>query len=87
MYFCYEDCHLLYNFDSSITVSKDGRRAIPFTVSVMFCSGCNQHGNCTNKTRSDSRETEYFKYLQCDCQPQYEGEFAILYCCLAFIKY
>ncbi|XP_053395370.1 mucin-like protein [Mercenaria mercenaria] len=58
----------------SITADKDGRKAIPFTVNVRLCTGCNGRGNCTNKTRSDHRETEYFKYLECECEPQYEGD-------------
>ncbi|XP_053395361.1 uncharacterized protein LOC123523940 isoform X4 [Mercenaria mercenaria] len=58
----------------SITAVKDGKKAIPFTVNVRLCTGCNGRGNCTNKTRSDHRETESFKYLECECEPQYEGD-------------
>ncbi|XP_053395504.1 uncharacterized protein LOC123523715 isoform X3 [Mercenaria mercenaria] len=54
-------------------VNQDNKSSTPFRVNVHFCSGCHGHGVCTDIIRIDPRETEHFKYRECDCEPQYEG--------------
>ncbi|XP_053385745.1 fibrillin-1-like [Mercenaria mercenaria] len=51
--------------------SKD-RFSPSFIMSVLLCTGCNGRGYCTDEPREDPRETEYFKYATCVCQPEYE---------------
>ncbi|XP_053387247.1 uncharacterized protein LOC123541978 [Mercenaria mercenaria] len=53
--------------------NKNGRFSPTFAVSVLLCTACNGHGVCTGVPRSDARETEYFHYFACECDPEYEG--------------
>ncbi|XP_053376387.1 uncharacterized protein LOC123533517 isoform X2 [Mercenaria mercenaria] len=53
--------------------NEHGRYSPTFIVSVLLCTNCNGHGVCTNQSRDDARENNYFKYATCECEPQYQG--------------
>ncbi|KAK3609861.1 hypothetical protein CHS0354_015052 [Potamilus streckersoni] len=41
---------------------------------IVFCSGCNNHGVCDFTTyRNDNRTTTKFKYARCICNPYWSG--------------
>ncbi|XP_078334851.1 uncharacterized protein LOC111121476 isoform X3 [Crassostrea virginica] len=58
----------------SITVVDDkGAEASPLDVSIILCSGCNNHGDCSyNSTRPSS--SELFKHAECICHTGYSGQ-------------
>ncbi|XP_053374889.1 mucin-like protein [Mercenaria mercenaria] len=51
----------------------NGRSSPSFIISILLCTGCNGHGRCSAIPREDPRETEYFKYATCICDPEYGG--------------
>lgn len=53
--------------------NKNGKTSIPVTVTILLCTGCNGHGNCTGKRRYDNKETLSFSYESCECEPAYAG--------------
>lgn len=64
----------------SISVeNKDNKTSPPFRLKVQMCTGCSDHGTCTDVIRSDPKETEDFKYWECKCEPQYEGKILLCY--------
>lgn len=44
-------------------------------MEIVLCTGCNNHGNCSNEIREDIRASEYFKYAKCICEPEFDGQF------------
>lgn len=42
-------------------------------ISVLLCTKCNDHGNCTDYPRDEGPNNEYSKFAACICEPEYEG--------------
>ncbi|XP_052772238.1 uncharacterized protein LOC128211461 isoform X1 [Mya arenaria] len=53
-------------------VNQEGLASVEHVISVVVCTGCNNHGRCTPVLRVD-RDDDNFRYYECECQPGYDG--------------
>ena len=53
--------------------NKRGRSSPGVVINILLCTGCNGHGECSEVERDDQNQTEYFRYAECICEPQYDG--------------
>ncbi|XP_052775111.1 uncharacterized protein LOC128213450 [Mya arenaria] len=62
------------SFDIRMTARNVDNMWSPIaTVVVHYCTGCSEHGVCSNVTRVDARNTDLFKYMACVCEEQFNG--------------
>ncbi|XP_060570647.1 fibrillin-2-like isoform X2 [Ruditapes philippinarum] len=53
--------------------NSNNRSSTVMVINVLLCTGCSGHGVCSNVTRDDQQQTEYFKYSECICESPYDG--------------
>jgi predicted metal-binding protein len=53
--------------------NSNNRSSTVMVINVLLCTGCSGHGVCSNVTRDDQQQTEYFKYSECICKSPYDG--------------
>ncbi|XP_052784322.1 uncharacterized protein LOC128220099 isoform X2 [Mya arenaria] len=53
-------------------INQEGLVSVEHVISVVVCTGCNDHGSCTPDLRLD-RVDENFRYYECECRPEYDG--------------